>query len=73
MTDESWGSSGNLAIGVFLNGDALPNVGPRGERIADDSFVALFNASDADLELRASPTRASAPSGPACSTPPPTT
>ena len=51
MTDESWRSSGNLAIGVFLNGDALPNVGPRGERITDDSFVALFNASDADLDF----------------------
>ena len=47
----SWRTAGNLAIGVFLNGDALPNVEPHGERITDDSFVALFNASDADLDF----------------------
>jgi len=51
MTDESWQSGGNLAIGVFLNGDALPNLGPRGERITDQSFFAMFNASDAELDF----------------------
>jgi isoamylase len=51
MTDDMWRTGGNLAIGVFLNGDALPSVGPRGERITDDSFFATFNASDTDLDF----------------------
>ncbi|HEY6533795.1 MAG TPA: glycogen debranching protein GlgX [Acidimicrobiales bacterium] len=51
MTDENWRHGGNLAIGVFLNGDPLPNVGPRGERITDRSFFAMFNASDTGLDF----------------------
>ncbi len=31
-------------MGVFLNGEAIPNVNGRGERIVDDSFYILFNA-----------------------------
>jgi glycogen operon protein len=51
MNDDMWKTGGNLAIGVFLNGAALPNVGPRGERITDQSFFAMFNASDAGLDF----------------------
>jgi glycogen operon protein len=51
MTDDMWRTGGNLALGVFLNGDALPSLGPRGERITDDSFFAMFNASDTDLDF----------------------
>ena len=29
---------------VFLNGDAISDPGPRGERITDDSFLLCFNA-----------------------------
>jgi glycogen operon protein len=29
---------------VFLNGGAIAGRGPRGERIADDNFLLLFNA-----------------------------
>ncbi len=32
-------------MGVFLNGDAIPSPGPRGEHIVDASFLVLFNAS----------------------------
>jgi glycogen operon protein len=51
MTDDMWRTGGNLALGVFLNGDALPSRGPRGEAITDDSFFAMFNASDTDLDF----------------------
>ncbi|WP_249011626.1 glycogen debranching protein GlgX [Conexibacter sp. DBS9H8] len=32
------------AFGLFLNGEAIPNLGPQGERITDASFLLLFNA-----------------------------
>jgi glycogen operon protein len=32
-------------VGLFLNGDAIPSPGPHGERIVDDSFLFLINAS----------------------------
>ena len=31
-------------LGLFLNGEAIPTPGPRGEQIVDDSFLVLFNA-----------------------------
>jgi isoamylase len=31
-------------LGVFLNGDAILDETPHGERISDDSFLLLFNA-----------------------------
>jgi isoamylase len=51
MTDDDWRVSFARSIGVFLNGDAIPSPGPRGERITDDSFLALFNAYDGDLDF----------------------
>jgi isoamylase len=44
MTDEDWSSGFAKSLGVFLNGDAIPTPGPRGERITDDSFYLVFNA-----------------------------
>ena len=29
---------------MFLNGDAIPDPDPRGEKVTDDSFIVLFNA-----------------------------
>ncbi len=51
MTDESWRNGDNRSIGVFLNGDALPSRGRRGEPISDDSFIALFNASNDHIDF----------------------
>jgi isoamylase len=31
---------------VWLNGDEIPDPGPGGERISDDTFLLLFNAHD---------------------------
>ncbi|MBA2353847.1 MAG: glycogen debranching enzyme, partial [Acidobacteria bacterium] len=44
MGSRDWGAGHNKAFSVFLNGQAIPSRGPRGERIVDDSFVVMFNA-----------------------------
>ena len=36
---------------VFLNGEAITEPDPRGERITDDSFLLLFNAAEHDLDF----------------------
>ena len=43
MTDQDWTSRHARALGVFLNGDAIPGHDERGQPIVDDSFVLLFN------------------------------
>ena len=44
MTDDDWQEGLVKALGVFLNGDAIPDLDARGERVVDDSFLVLFNA-----------------------------
>ncbi|MGE5764800.1 MAG: glycogen debranching protein GlgX [Mycobacterium leprae] len=44
MSDLDWAAGWNKAVGVFLNGDALRDRTPQGQRIVDDSFLVLFNA-----------------------------
>ena len=39
------------ALMVFLNGNAISEPGARGERIVDDSFLLMFNASPKPLEF----------------------
>jgi glycogen operon protein len=51
MTQRDWGSTQAQALSVFLNGNAISEPGPRGERIADDSFLLMFNASPRPLEF----------------------
>jgi len=36
---------------VFLNGNAISEPGSRGQRIGDDSFLLMFNASPKSLEF----------------------
>ncbi len=43
MTHDDWHDGLAAAIGIFLNGDAMPSVDHRGEPITDDSFLLLFN------------------------------
>ncbi len=45
MTQRDWDSARASALTVFLNGNAISEPGQRGERIADDSFLLMFNAS----------------------------
>ncbi|MEU0735197.1 glycogen debranching enzyme, partial [Streptomyces lavendulocolor] len=51
MTARDWQAAHAKALSVFLNGSAISEPGPRGERIGDDSFLLMFNASAEDLEF----------------------
>lgn len=44
MTEEQWQVGFAKAIGIFLNGEEIPRVGPQGQRIIDESFLLFFNA-----------------------------
>jgi isoamylase len=44
MTRRDWDNADARAIGVFLNGDEIGTLTPRGEEVRDDSFLILFNA-----------------------------
>jgi glycogen operon protein len=50
MTQKDW-SIGEPVLGLFLNGDELPNRNREGEPILDDSFLLMFNASDEDRDF----------------------
>ena len=51
MTQRDWDSAQASALTVFLNGNAISEPGARGERISDDSFLLMFNASPKPLEF----------------------
>jgi glycogen operon protein len=51
MTQRDWTSARASALTVFLNGNAISEPGPRGERITDDSFLLMFNASPKPLDF----------------------
>jgi isoamylase len=36
---------------MFLNGDGLPDPGPHGESIIDDSFFIVFNADNSGIDF----------------------
>jgi glycogen operon protein len=44
MTGAQWNDGMARCVCVFLNGEEIPDPGPRGERITDDSFLIFFNA-----------------------------
>ena len=44
MSDEDWDSGFAKSIGVYLNGQGIPDLDERGQRVTDDSFVLFFNA-----------------------------
>ena len=49
MTPGDWQTGFAKSLGVFLNGDALPDPDPHGRRVTDDSFLLLFNAHYGDV------------------------
>jgi isoamylase len=49
MTDGDWAAGFAKSLTVFLNGDAITEPDPRGQRITDDSFLLMFNAAEYDL------------------------
>jgi glycogen operon protein len=44
MTDEDWDVGYAKTLGVFLNGEAIPDPDAHGRPIVDDSFFLIFNA-----------------------------
>jgi glycogen operon protein len=57
MTGEDWEAGFAKSLTVFLNGRAISEPDRRGERVQDDSFLLLFNASDDDLSFVIPPRR----------------
>ncbi|HEY2125717.1 MAG TPA: alpha-amylase family glycosyl hydrolase, partial [Streptosporangiaceae bacterium] len=57
MTDDDWAVGFAKSLTVFLNGDAITEPDPRGERVRDASFLLLFNASELDLAFTIPPQR----------------
>ncbi len=51
MTDDDWTVSFARSIAVFLNGAGVAAPGPRGERVLDQSFYAIFNAHGGELDF----------------------
>ena len=51
MSDEDWDVGFAKSLGVFLNGETIPTPDSRGQRIEDDSFLVLFNASHEDVKF----------------------
>jgi glycogen operon protein len=46
MTGALWQAPDISTLGVFLNGEEIPDQDPRGRRIVDDSFLLLLNGGD---------------------------
>ena len=44
MTQKDWQRHDAHTLGVFLNGQEIPDRTPEGGEIVDDSFLLLFNA-----------------------------
>jgi isoamylase len=51
MTERDWNSGFGQCVVVFLNGDGIPDVDERGDRVIDDSFLLCFNASAKDIPV----------------------
>lgn len=44
MVEADWGQGNVKSLGVFLNGETIPNPNPHGEPVTDDNFYLIFNA-----------------------------
>ncbi|WP_367123765.1 glycogen debranching protein GlgX [Streptomyces phytohabitans] len=51
MTQRDWQEAQAKSLTVFLNGSAISEPGPRGERVADDSFLLMVHAWHAPLDF----------------------
>jgi glycogen operon protein len=55
MNDEDWDSGFGKSVAVYLNGQGIPDLDPRGQRVTDDSFVICFNAHHEPIEFTVPP------------------
>lgn len=51
MSEEEWELNYAKSLGVFLNGETIPNPNPRGEPVTDDNFYVIFNAHHESLNF----------------------
>lgn len=51
MEPGDWNSGFGRSIGVFLNGDGLPDCDEQGQALVDDCFLLLFNAGDGVVDF----------------------
>ncbi len=51
MAEEDWGQEYAKSLGIFLNGETIPNPNPKGEPVADDNFYIIFNAHHESLDF----------------------
>jgi isoamylase len=51
MSEQDWEADFGRSIMAFLNGDAIPDLDARGQRVHDDSFLLCFNAHDGDMGM----------------------
>ncbi len=52
MTEEHWNQDFAKSMAVFMNGQGIRSVGPKGDQIVDDSFYIIFNAHHEPLEFK---------------------
>ncbi len=52
MTPEHWDQDFAKSIAVFLNGQGLHAVNSEGEKVIDDNFYIIFNASDQAIDYK---------------------
>ena len=57
MSEHDWNDVPTLAVGVFLNGQAIAQPDRYGRRVSDDTFLVLFNAHHEDLQWKLPPRR----------------
>jgi isoamylase len=55
MSDEDWETGFAKSVGVYLNGQGIPDLDVRGQRVTDDSFVLWFNAHHEPIEFTLPP------------------
>ncbi|MCF6386709.1 glycogen debranching protein GlgX [Mycobacterium sp. MBM] len=51
MSDEDWDTGFGKSVAVYLNGNGIPDLDPRGQRVIDDSFLVCFNGHHEPLEF----------------------
>lgn len=57
MTEAHWNYDFAKSLGIYLNGRGLHSLGPKGERIIDDSFYVIFNAHHEPLNYTLPPSK----------------
>jgi glycogen operon protein len=51
MSEEDWGEGFSKSLGIFINGDTIPNPNTHGDPVTDASFYLIFNAHHEALDF----------------------